>query len=284
MLKTIFASLIAILLIIGIIFGLQHLDILNSDNNTTDKPTTSENLNQNSNSISSSAPDNHSRNNACEISFDTEYSGYLESNDVADWYKITTSNNKSAYRFWMTSDAENHGYYSDLLYMNIFDNKGIKIQEISIREDCRERFCDIYLDKNSEYTVKIYGNHIINDGNYKFYISEKESDAGTNKDDAKEITVGEEYSATMDTTLSDWYVFTADEGRYKLSLHNIDVGEEIVAFIYKNGRTLVGAGAKNEDSGVCEFPINSPDEDIHIEIKTDELNANGTYILLIEKI
>ena len=69
------------------------------------------------------------------------------------------------------------------------------------------------------------------------------------KDSATELILNEQYSAAINSTLSDWYVFKApNAGDYTYTIHNIDVDCDIYFAKYAPNSGGEGSHIVNEDN------------------------------------
>ena len=221
------------------------------------------------------------RKEAHPIALETAYDKTIEIQNLADWYKFTTTENNAVYRFTLdTQIGESliHGY-TDL---TLYDADGIKIKECSSFMDYD--FFDILLEPSTDYFIRIQGENTINSiGDYRFSVSERICDAGTDHDSAAVLEYGKRYTGTINSTLSDWYqIEMPAAGKYIFKLHNIDTGARITV----NGKKEPAdadpfySSLANEDSYSRSFHVKEGAV-LYLEICSDAYNANGTYIFEI---
>lgn len=217
---------------------------------------------------------NNSRENARPIVLNTEYSETIEEDGIADWYRFVTKKEVSVYRLYIRFDL---GPYCPSL--SLYDKDGIKVKDLEVyTSHNKEGFFDIYLNANEEYTVKVMSPQTVD---YVLYISDRACDVGIDIDSATEIAIGEKFFATVNSTLSDWFVFTAiEKGRYVITCHNIDVGAPIKCYTNQDGRSTICIEAENENSFSNVITVEEG-ETVYIEVKSTKMEANGKYILMI---
>ena len=219
-----------------------------------------------------------SRETAMPIELNTEYIKSIEIKNSVDWFKFTTTENYAVYRFYFNKKV-NDSSASYICY-SIFDHKGIKIEEGA--EHSGGLNFDLYLEPNAVYYIKTDTGGSNSTGDYKLSVSEIAGDAGFFKEDALPVESETEYTAVLDSTYSDWYVFTPKEdGEYKISIHNIDTGVYINAYIDGTSGSI---SVNNESSKYTTVKANK-EERIYIKFKTDSNEyPNGTYIFEINKV
>jgi len=284
-------------------FGIENdSNITGNDNNTT-ATNAGENNNKSqktleSDPITSSAisetenekviQPNHTRNNAWEIEFSHPQSGELN-RDTANWYKFVTSNNNSVYRIDITRSVEYTHISMPYMYIAIYNNIGIKLYEFMLFTEDKYDFIDLYLESNTEYFIKIYLGSRFQSGDYpgkyNVCVSEMLCDTGKDKNSATDLLINTRNTAIINSTLSNWHVFRVTEsGKYRITLHNIDVGCNINISVELPSRSGGGANVANEDNYSWTINVNEGDS-VYFEIYSYNKNpiANGQYILTIEK-
>lgn len=228
-----------------------------------------------------------SRENALPIEINVEHQKTIAVDGEIDWYGFTTAENNSIYRIFVNSKINGNPINGKTTFA-LYDADGIKQKEHTLDYGASGYF-DVYLSANSQYTVKISAENTVPvTGDYLLQVIEKPTDAGTDQATAKALEVGSRYTGRLDSSMSDWYVFTFEKsGKYILQLHNIDTGcrieadgwDELSGFVFSTSLTV-----KNEDSGSRIFSVEAG-EKIYVEIKPWSVNdadkANGTYIVLI---
>jgi hypothetical protein len=221
--------------------------------------------------------------NAMSVDFDKKISAAL-ARDEAHWYKFTTAQTVHAYQIkvFPTVEESDLSAYSDLKFA-VYDNSKKKIKEYSVNRRKESGFIDCYLEPQSEYFVKVYGESADggNSGSYDISITETVCDAGYDKNSSVTLTLDTKRSAVIDSTLSDWYVFKAPEaGKYRITVSNVN----------SNGRIQVESKAfstfyiKNKESYYRDFDAQNG-ELVYVEIHTYNTNpvANGDYVVMVEK-
>lgn len=212
--------------------------------------------------------------------------------DVCDasgsrWYKFITSEGISACRISVAPiDAPTNMLFP---YVNValYNSTGIKLEEFDAWSDDEYDFIDLYLAENTEYFVKVSLGGRFEVGNYEICISSKACDAGIDKESATELILGEQYSAKIDSTLSDWYVFKIPEpGEYRYTIHNIDVGCDMYFSKQQPRSAGEGMSIENEDNYSGKISNMQEGELVYFEIYAYNNNpeANGGYIIIIEKV
>lgn len=202
---------------------------------------------------------------------DVEYTGAVEERDGAAWYKFTTGENISVYRFWVWS-----GNTTNCTYLKVYDADGAIVDKIEVYPSHEDTgFLDLYLDSGKEYAFAIKAAAPVD---FKIRVSERICDAGTDQNSAVELSLNVRHTVIADSTMRDWFVFTVPEtGIYKLTVYNVDVGAKI-----RWEADGITGFAENEDSGISNIDVNK-DERIYIKVYSNKQEANGTYILQIEK-
>lgn len=259
-------------------------------NNTTTNPGTGETTHSIPSSSNGETPvpeNNHSRNTAWPIVRDESINGSVTS-DNANWYKFTTSSNASLYRISLFQFNAPANMSFPYLYVALYDSIGIKLDEFYIWSDDDDKYgyIDLLLDTNTEYFIKIYLGGRFNSGDYEIVLTEMACDAGSSKDSAIELVLGDNHVATMDSTLSDWYMFKiAKAGKYRITIHNIDVGCRIALDVeYADGGfVFTTLTCPNEDNRSNWF--NAKAGTIYLEVSSynDNPIADGQYIIVIEE-
>lgn len=266
----------------------NNSNISESSNNASGVGSELESSDENSDATSSVQDEskesvkNDSRENAKEIVLKEKYSGSFDVAEGAFWYKFTARNDAEAYRISVSSDKLQYHQIA------IYDYTGIKIDQ-KTKADGANRFIDLYLEPGEEYFVKIsksYGTR----GEFEVCVSDKVIDAGKDEASAVELTVGERYTATLDSTLSDWFAFCAQEdGRYTYTIHNIDVGCRISVKSHQEGLTNT-TYISNEDNATQTTYEMTAGETVYFEVQVDGngynadgFDADGQYIIVVEK-
>lgn len=217
---------------------------------------------------------NDSRESAREVEVNQSYADIIEVG-APDWYKFTTSENLSAYRLGLSGVRSSYS-----ITVALYNKLGIKLEEFDLYFEEYD-FLDLYLDADTEYFVKVYTEYNDSDRVYELHISEMLCDAGIDQDNATALMLGSMHTAVLNSTLSDWYVFTVPEDRqYIVSLHNIDVGCTIQMNRDGHGTNQ----ADNEDNCYTTFS-GKEGQKVYIEVSAfdDDPTANGNYIIEIEK-
>lgn len=229
---------------------------------------------------------NNSRETAWSIPFDEMQSGSFYEGQ-AKWYKFNTDADAAVYRLEAFPQRESYAYV--YLRVALFDQYGIKRDDFLVHCMDEYGFLDLYLEPGTEYFLKVWGTDLGDTskcGSYEVCVSKRLRDAGIDKDTATPLVLGQRHSATIDSTLSDWFVFQVPEtGEYTYTIHNIDVGCDI--YFSKQQPRSAGEGnyIKNEDNYSGKIPNMQEGEQVYFEIYAYNKNpkANGKYIIVIEK-
>lgn len=279
-------GLLAAIAVCALILGITKLRGNGYTAETETEASSVEWTNANTDTSETAAPTEPILNNTKELAW-TITPGQNQSGsfgkDEAKWYQFTTEADASAYRLQATVQDQSAYTY---LRMALFRADGIQCEELLVHRSENDGFLDVRLEPSTEYFLKVYGTDLgstSEGGSYEICVSKKASDAGIDKEHAAELILGEQYSATLNSTLSDWYVFKAlDEGTYRVSLYNLDVGCDIYISLTRQGSAGEGMSVSNMYSWV--FSLNKGDY-AYFEIFSYGKNpaANGTYILVIEK-
>ena len=244
-----------------------------------------ETINEHETTVPAGTENNDTRETARMIQFNQVQTDMCDKN-AAKWYKFTALSDKATYRIGVTpKDAPTNTLFP-YLAVAVHDAVGIKIDEFDVWSDDEYDFLDLYLEPNEEYFVKISLGGRYDMGNYEVCVSSQICDAGIAKESAAVLVLGEQYSAMLDSTLSEWYVFQVPEaGEYTYTIHNIDVGCDI--YFSKQQPRSAGEGnyIKNEDNYSGKIPNMQEGEQVYFEIYAYNKNpqANGKYIIVIEK-
>ena len=228
-----------------------------------------------------------SKEHALPIELNTEHKKTIAVDGEVDWYGFATAENDSIYRIFVNSKINGNPINGKTSFA-LYDADGIKQKELTI-DYGESGYFDVYLSANSQYAVKVSAeNTVPATGDYLLQVTEKLMDAGVDQTSAKSLEIGSRYTGRLDSSMSDWYVFTFEKsGKYILELHNIDTGcrletngfDEVSGYVFSTSLTV-----KNEDSGSRVFTVEAG-EKIYVEIKPWSVNdadkANGTYIVLI---
>lgn len=171
--------------------------------------------------------------------------------------------------------------------LTMYDERGITVATQSVQPYygnsgyCDEFKVDFTLDPSKKHTLKISGDQL--EGDYQIALLTLERDAGINEDSATPISLDEETTAVMNSTLPDWFVFTAPEsGKYEITIHNINVGARLEVRGSQGASGLFSAYAGNETTKESSFFVREG-EQVLIKVAPQDDEANGTYILLITK-
>lgn len=304
---TVLGVTLAGILVCGLLWGAGQLNAQNgndavrsdttetiSDTETSDTDknqegtsgvTEKETINEHETTVPTETVLNDTRETARTIQIDQIQTDICDKN-TAKWYKFTALGDKAAYRIGVTPKDAPTNTLVPYLSVTVHDAVGIKVDEFDVWSDDEYNFSDLYLEIDKEYFIKISLGGRYDIGNYEVCVSGKICDAGTDKESAAELMLGEQYSAMLDSTLSDWFVFRVPEaGEYTYTIHNIDVGCEI--YFSKQQPRSAGEGnyIKNEDN--CSGKISNMQEGelVYFEIYAYNKNpqANGRYIIVIEK-
>lgn len=226
---------------------------------------------------------NNTRETALAINPEEILIGRCEENE-SKWYNFSTSDNDSVYRIRVAPIDAPDNIWFPFLNVAVYDNAGIKLEEFDVWPEKDFGFLDIDLQSDTEYFVKITLGGRFNYGNFELLVSEFVCDAGSDKENATELIAGERKTGTLDSTVSDWYVFRVPEdGEYTYTIHNIDVG--CAVYFYKelpngarHGRTV-----SNENNYSESIRNLQKGELVYFEIYPDDRNpkANGKYIIEI---
>ena len=226
-----------------------------------------------------------SRENALPIELNTEHQKTIAVDGEIDWYSFTTSEHESIYRVFVNPKVNNNPINGQTTFV-LYDADGIKQKQLTLGYG-ESGYFDVYLPANSQYTVKVSAEYAVPvTGDYLLQITEKPMDAGIDQTTAKSLEIGSRHTGRVDSSMSDWYVFTFEKsGKYILEIHNIDTGCRIEANgLNELSGSVFSITVKNEDSGSRVFSVEAG-EKIYVEIKpwsvNDADNANGTYIVLI---
>ena len=224
---------------------------------------------------------NNSRETAKAIPFAQKQSGVVN-DTTAKWYKFATEDKLCAYRIELFYTGLDYTYAS--FGVAIYNSIGIQTETFSVSATYEHEygFLDIYLDQNSEYFIKVYLENGY-DTNYDICVTALDVDAGIDKPNATEIVLGSMHTATINSTLSDWYVFRVPEtGKYTYTIHNIDVGQNIY-FSVGNGTSFLVSNEENYWNWIDANNPLSEGDCIYFEVCAHKPDANGTYIIVIEK-
>ena len=229
---------------------------------------------------------NDSRDTACAIDFNVQYADTIEETGQANWYAFTTSTDLSTYRIGVSTIDSPTNTLFPYLSIAVFDTIGIKLEEFDIWSTDEYSFIDLHLKEDTEYFLKVYLGDRFTSGGYELCVGKMVCDAGIDKDSATEITLGAMHNATLNSILSDWYVFRVPEaGKYTFTIHNIDVGCDIYFSLQQPGSAGTGMCIANEDNYSGNTLSLQEGDQIYFEIYAyaENPNANGSYIIAIEK-
>ncbi len=305
--KRIFYKVCSVLCVVFIafcvLFALKHLDLQNKHNDETpimnDTTSSVETTNGNTNvgfteeentsvgeATDSTEPAlNDSKENAWNIPFEQKQTGVFDETPTK-WYKFVTDSKNAIYRISLCPIDAPRNMMFPFISVALYDAVGIKVADFDVWSDDKDDFLDIYLDESSEYFVKISLGGRFNTGKYEMSISKRVCDAGTNKDTATIITLGEQHSATIDSTLSDWHVFRVPKtGDYIYTIHNISVGCSLKFSKQQPGSAGEGMSVENEDNFSGTIRNVQEGEFVYFEISpyNSDPKANGKYIIVIEE-
>ena len=205
-----------------------------------------------------------------------------------DKVEFSTVDIDSDYRFCIKTKIDDSPLQGNLV-LAIYDERGIKVDDYSFtpRYDnspyyCDETFFDLHLESEKTYTYKVSSDSA--SGQYQLSVLRMERDAGSSESSATHISVNEEITAILNSTLSDWYVCNIQEaGTYEIVVHNIDIGCKVDVIGRFGESSVFQAYVSNEDSESRTFRVYQPCE-VVIEINSMESVANGKYIMSINKL
>ena len=229
--------------------------------------------------------DGLSKESAWKIETNGEYVGTMTNATQKHWMSFVTSDRDVVYRIHLDPNV-NDSYILDTVKIAIYSERGIQIKEESA-EYGEAAFFDILLTKNTKYYLRVYIEHLSKaSGDYMVCVEEIARDPAVaeDKSGAFAILTGNEYTGTLNTTFSNWYVCEISEtGSYTFTIHNVDVGCT-VDFNGQNdsGGSLFYFWAYTESSQSIDFNAKAG-EKIYIEISPRDDTANGEYIFSIEK-
>lgn len=226
---------------------------------------------------------NLSRQTAAAIPFDGMIGGVLQT-DTAYWYGFATSSEVRVHR--VAGLRVNGEALLFDLYVTLYNETGMKQQEIYISRNKAYGFVDFILEPNAQYYLKVSSGNLEagQQAGYGLFVSPRASDTGIGKEDATEIFLNEQYTFTLNSTLDDWLMFKPQEpghDTYRITLYNIDVDGtiELVA-TRSSGGNVCSVSAKSEDSGSagCYAPNGWM---LYIQIGAQEGvdDPNGTYVI-----
>lgn len=218
-----------------------------------------------------------------------EYMRTFVNGQTQDKVEFFTTDAESDYRISIKTNVSESPINGEMS-VTLYDERGVKVADSSgflpqygNTSNYRDEFIvDFVLEKSKKYTIKVDGKNIA--GDYEVSVLERRRDAGHSKDVATPIRVGDEITATINSTKSDWFVCNIEElGTYEATIYNVDVGERVYITAKYDDASLFHSNAKNEDDYTGRFSIHRAGN-VYIEICSTSTSASGTYILTIKKI
>lgn len=222
---------------------------------------------------------NDTRENADLLQLGQTYSETIEEDSVPEWYRFITEPELSVYRIYVDCGVQNP--VNGRTVVQLYDSNGADIKKLTL--DYRKAdFVDILLEPDGEYAIKITGENTVPAvGDYKLQVTKRRCDAGTDKASATVLTLNTQHTAKVDSTLEDYYIFTAEQaGKYKIEVHNKNVGAQICYWGERRGGSVFSGWANNEAATNRIFQAQAGDV-IYIQVDADDFAADGDYTLLI---
>ena len=228
---------------------------------------------------------NLSRKTAAEVPMNGMIGGVLKA-DQDYWYGFCTSPEMNVYR--VAGLRVNGADTLFDLYVTLYDEAGLKQQEIYIARNQAYGFQDFVLAPNKQYYVKVSSRNVAERSavGYGLFVSPRSSDTGVSKEDATKVELNKEYIFELNSTLDDWFVFRADapgHDTYRVTLYNIDVNGAIELIGTRStGGTLCSLSVAGEDSGESGLYA-SEGWTVYFQVgaKSGVDEPNGTYMLVV---
>lgn len=219
--------------------------------------------------------------------FNKSYIRAVDSELNYDKIEFFTTNTDNDYRVNIKTKISDKPL-SGNINVSIYDERGIMLEQKNITplyyntiNYCDEFNIDFHLEASKKYTLKISADKL--EGDYQIAIYELERDAGYSKETALPIILGEEVTANANSTLSDWYALNVEEtGRYKILIHNINVGCNINVSMRYEDSSVYSRMVQSETSADGKVFLREGSK-VLIEVKPDKDVANGNYIIIIDK-
>lgn len=155
---------------------------------------------------------------AFEIELGVEYKKTIEIRDMPDWFRFTTTDNYSVYRFYADNKINENPV--DYLKIGVYDNRGVLVEEYSVSQAEEGDFFELYLQPCTDYYVRFSGY----DGDYKMSVTEKVATTGLCMEEATAIELGKEYEGNLVHNYGNWYVVDVESSStYNIVVHNAGV-------------------------------------------------------------
>ena len=123
-----------------------------------------------------------------------------------DWFRITTGAELSIYRFY--ADGVISEDPADPIYIAVYDTDGILIKEANDLA-YGYAYIDLSLSPNTDYIIKVFQPGGYRDtGEYLICVTQLVCDAGIDRETAMPLSIGQRYTAELDTEYYDWFICT----------------------------------------------------------------------------
>lgn len=213
------------------------------------------------------------------INLNKQYNKNIDSPTDVDWFKFTTSNNKSYYNINFTNiDLSS-------LKFSVYNKDKTLEYTVTCNESNTETEC-LSLEPNSDYYIEITPSRSSDMGAYNFIINEAIDNAGDNQEDALPIELNKNINGQIDGKGDiDFYSFTTniDKSFLHIKLNNKNVNG-LKFEIYENTGRCIETLNLNSASTDEDYISVSPNTQYFIKIASVSQTSLGTYDFTITSI
>lgn len=158
------------------------------------------------------------------ISYNTDYSGTIETGSEVNWYKLQSVSYTAYYNIQL-KNIDLGGGNSDTLTLKVLDSDGAEVGG-AYAARATETTNYVKLEKNQTYYIKAYSKFGYS-GNYKFSVI-AEKDAADTMEESDSISLSKTYTHSFPQGKdNDWFKLKTGSKTdyYQFSLKNINIGE-----------------------------------------------------------
>lgn len=175
---------------------------------------------------------------AQEITYNTDYTGTIETGSDVNWYKLQSVSYTAFYNIQL-KNIDLGGSNSDTLTLKVFDTDGAEVGG-AYAARATETTNYVKLEKNQTYYIQAYSKFGYG-GNYKFSVIAEE-DASDTREESDSISLSTTYTHSFPQgTDNDWFKLKTGSKTdyYEFSLKNINIGkssnsDQVYMVIYDN--------------------------------------------------
>ena len=208
--------------------------------------------------------------NASQIQLNQEISASVSGNGDKDFFKFTTEDFDAYYYFDMDNLSVNNDYY-----LHVYDAAGNEIGYGSgYNSGIHKNF---KLEPNTEYYFSISA-YSTATGNYKVKVTSQSDNYPNTREDAKEINLNEEITASVTGNGDkDFFKFTTEdfEAYYYFDMDNLSVNNDYYLHVYDAAGNQIGY-ASGYNSGIHKNFKLEPNTEYYFSISAYS-TATGNY-------